>query len=371
MKKSLTILLSLISLSSLAADYGDLTDEEQVLLELTNYARAHPFESAKKLGIDVNEGLPDGTITNNPKQPLASDASAYKAAKDHCLDMMANNYWDHVSLDGRQFWNRMANAGYLGNPVGENISSTGDGQYSYELFYVDNGVDSKGHRTNMLNDRSTDAGFGGCEYFVEDFGSSYQPVITGVIYDDKNGDKFYSKGEGIGEVTITIGNKSSKSVRSGGYRIDATGNVTVTFTHPTAGSITKNVQVSNKNVKVDVLMTEFSNATSVPPVADGIINRYCATFDNSNLNIQCLNYYGTNYNVNLRYSGNNFIVSEVNKVLVLDPYNTGKASAICSTYNTTSKVINIPCVLYNNTSLNVNLSEQGNHFNLLNYSINQ
>ena len=46
-------------------------DYEQYLLELINRGRADPAAEAARYGIDLNEGLSPGTISSDPKQPLA------------------------------------------------------------------------------------------------------------------------------------------------------------------------------------------------------------------------------------------------------------------------------------------------------------
>jgi hypothetical protein len=42
------------------------TDYEQYMLELLNRARANPAAEAARHGIDLNEGLPAGTISTTP-----------------------------------------------------------------------------------------------------------------------------------------------------------------------------------------------------------------------------------------------------------------------------------------------------------------
>ena len=46
------------------------TDYEQYMIELINRARANPGAEAARIGVDLNEGIPAGTITTDPKQPL-------------------------------------------------------------------------------------------------------------------------------------------------------------------------------------------------------------------------------------------------------------------------------------------------------------
>ncbi len=54
----------------LSADL-EITGYSQLLIELVNRARANPAGEAALYGINLNQGLPAGTITPTPKQPLA------------------------------------------------------------------------------------------------------------------------------------------------------------------------------------------------------------------------------------------------------------------------------------------------------------
>lgn len=304
MKKILTLLFISYSCYINAApyEYGDISDEEQLNIEYTNQARAHPFNEAAKLMLDINEGLLPGTITNTPKQPLVSNSTLYKAAKDHCLDMMNTGVWSHTSADGREFYTRIYDAGWTGGyNIAENISSTGDGIWSYELFFIDKGVESKGHRLTMLNDQMNSIGVGSCEYLVQDYGDDGNIYVTGVVYNDINNDKLYSSGEGIGSVKIQIGNSSTLSGKAGGYAIKATsGTYDVIFTHPTSGSITKKVVVSNKNVKIDAILSDFTGTTTpVIPMNCSIYNMQTYV-----VSLPCVSVDNVNYKAELQNIGN-------------------------------------------------------------------
>jgi hypothetical protein len=61
----------------------NLADEEQLILELINRARANPEAEASRLGISLNASLPAGTITAAPKQPLAPNQQLQNASVGH------------------------------------------------------------------------------------------------------------------------------------------------------------------------------------------------------------------------------------------------------------------------------------------------
>jgi uncharacterized protein YkwD len=88
--------------------------------------------------------------------PYTFDAELALAAQLHAEDMVANDYFDHVSLDGRSFVQRASETDYAGSPVGENIAS---GQTTPEQV-MESWMGSDGHRRNILNASATDIGVG-------------------------------------------------------------------------------------------------------------------------------------------------------------------------------------------------------------------
>src|SRR6478735_4975947 len=56
---------------------------QQYMVELINRARANPTAEAARYGISLNEGLPAGTISTAPKQPLAINRYLTDGARTH------------------------------------------------------------------------------------------------------------------------------------------------------------------------------------------------------------------------------------------------------------------------------------------------
>ena len=88
------------------------TAVEQMILELINRARLDPAAEAARDGIDLNEGLPAGTISAGSKQPLAMNEILLTIARAHDQDMIANNYFGHIDSSGKDPSERMTAAGY-------------------------------------------------------------------------------------------------------------------------------------------------------------------------------------------------------------------------------------------------------------------
>ena len=110
------------------------------------------------------EGLP----------PLSVDASLASAARAHSEDMGLQDYFSHTGLDGRSPADRIADAGYAWNYMGENIAA---GQPTPEDV-IDSWMASDGHRANILNPNFCDIGVGYAyvadstyeHYWTQDFG---------------------------------------------------------------------------------------------------------------------------------------------------------------------------------------------------------
>lgn len=118
-------------------DEGDWIEDwvafEAEVLELTNEARA-------KGGCCGDEGCFD------PSSPLALDERLRTSARAHARDMAENEYFDHMSQDGRSPFDRIREAGYRGCALGENIAA---GQPT-PARVMDDWLHSPGHCANIL-----------------------------------------------------------------------------------------------------------------------------------------------------------------------------------------------------------------------------
>lgn len=89
--------------------------------------------------------------------PLAWLQPAANAAQAHSEDMARRGYFDHVSPDGRQPWDRLAAHGVSYRRVAENIAWT-PRQSARETLR--GWLDSPGHRANLDNCAYTHHGIG-------------------------------------------------------------------------------------------------------------------------------------------------------------------------------------------------------------------
>lgn len=193
---------------------------DRYFVELINRARLDPEAEAHRLGIDLNAGLPEGTITADGKQPLAVDPRLGAAAINHSQFVLASDDFSHSGENGSLPKDRIIASGYPsppGSAVGENLAMTGttlpltlDRQVIDELHR--NLFESPLHRENLFVETFREIGSGtttgvftkdGTDFnsavTTHDFAFSSErpgPFLTGVAYSDLDNDGTYSPGEG-------------------------------------------------------------------------------------------------------------------------------------------------------------------------------
>jgi hypothetical protein len=268
---------------------------EQAILELINRARLDPAGEAALDGIDLNEGLPAGTISAQSKQPLAMNDELLSAAIGHTQSMLANQFFDHVDpVTGTDPFQRIAAAGYDANPAGENIAVRGTSaavttalelQLHADLF-IDSTEPGRGHRTNIEDPGFQEIGVGEANgpftfspgqtfnsaMLTEDFGTlnaAPTQFLTGVAFNDNvTADKFYTVGEGRNSISVAVTGgptTTTGNTGAGGYSEQvAAGTQTITFSggDETTAVVLTAVIAAGTNAKVD-LMDQSTIRTSV------------------------------------------------------------------------------------------------------------
>ena len=101
------------------------SQHEQDLLKLINEARENPLAVATSLGMDAGQILQDlpelRDILIYGLPPLSFNENLYAAAGAHTMDMLENNYYSHISLDGRTYDDRIVEKGYVPTATGESL----------------------------------------------------------------------------------------------------------------------------------------------------------------------------------------------------------------------------------------------------------
>lgn len=270
---------------------GNPTGAEQQYLELINRARANPAAEGARLaastdpeivaaiaGFGVDLALFEAQMKALPAlPPLAFNEKLLAAARAHSQDMLAHAYQDHIGTDGSSTSDRISASGYDWSAYGENIFSYARSvSYGHAAFEIDWGGTPAsggmqvppGHRDNIHSPLFREIGVGvidgtngevGPQIVTQDFAAPLlvaQPLLTGVVYADANGNGFYDPGEGVGGVTISVAGASSYAISaaSGGYAVPLPNDGTYGVTFSGGGEPeVENVVVvaSGQNVKLD------------------------------------------------------------------------------------------------------------------------
>ena len=264
------------------------TVAETVMLELVNRARAAPSTEAALFGIDLNDGLSAGTISDTAKAPLAFNTNLIASSDTHSAWMLATGTFSHTGDGGSSAGDRMTAAGYSFNGSwtwGENISTAwATGPDSYLASRDDTTLitsaheglfKSSGHRTNILSEGFREIGIGqGVQtadgrqdhYVTQKFARSGSDLyITGVIFRDADGDAFYDAGEGVSGATLTLSNGTPVSAfASGAFTVPVSSAGTYTLTMSVAGEADRQstVTIGTENIKVDFDLPTSSSADS-------------------------------------------------------------------------------------------------------------
>lgn len=264
------------------------TAYEQYLLELINRARLNPVAEANLWGIDLNDGLAPGTITDAAKQPLAFNSLLIDASRGHSQWILDNDIFSHTGENGSDPGDRIRDAGYQftdGTTWGENLGfrgSTGTLDVGSNLEKINESLfTSFDHRQILLDNNFREVGLGALtgEYqgfnalvITEKFArTGSDAFLTGVAFDDLVLDNdFYTVGEGLGGVEVTAIRQSDNSTftatttTSGGYQIPLEPGVyDVSFAddNQILGS-SRQVQIGGENVKLDLDTSNLPSQTN-------------------------------------------------------------------------------------------------------------
>jgi Ca2+-binding RTX toxin-like protein len=229
--------------------------------------------------------------------PLAMNNNINTAADLHTDYQMDVNKLTHTGSGGTSAYTRMVNAGYDFNGSstwGENVGWVGlmgSNGYQDDIEAIHTRLmNSSGHRANILNSGFREIGIGidtgsfqgynsilATEDFAKANGNAF---VTGVAFDDKDGDRFYDLGEAFGAVTVTAVNSSTgakvstTSGSAGGYALKlAAGTYNLTFSASGYATKTSTVTIGSSNVKVDWIDPATSSTVTdpTPPPSTGTI----------------------------------------------------------------------------------------------------
>lgn len=288
----------------LTAAAGGPSAEAEYMLDLINQVRTNPQAAAVKLttnldadvqatlqyfNVDINKVRND-IASATPRQPLAWNDNLAAAATWQSQDQANTGVQSHSGSDGSNSTQRITRNGY------QNLSVEGENAYAYsksvdhamEAFLIDWGVDSLGHRNNILQPNANDqtsyqeVGIGiantnkpgfGPKVITQDFASrsDYKAQLLGVVYLDYNHDNSFSMGEGQGNLQIDATNLatnqtySAMSWDSGGYQLPLDpGQYKVVAHMGDKVFRTDYITMGTQNTKVDYNLSQTWVSSSTP-----------------------------------------------------------------------------------------------------------
>ena len=280
-------------------DWGGLTPEEQLVVELINRARMDPASEVARLNEPLASGIPSG-----PVEPLAVTRELSHAARGHSEDMDARNFFAHTNPDGQSPGARALEEGHGSSFVGENIGLIGSSSTSFDRqarteAHHANLWESDGHQRNLMAARWSEIGVGydygdhrfdsspnttfpGATFVTEKFGDRGHSYLTGVVIEDGDGDDFYDIGEGLGGVRITASDGrntfETQTWGAGGYSLRLVdGTYRVVFEGGGLDrSVTRDIVIAGANVKLDVVedagtVSVISRLSEPPPEASAVL----------------------------------------------------------------------------------------------------
>ena len=300
---------------------GNPSPEQQYMLELINRARADGGAEAARLQGWTDNGSPTffGGLQEGPPsingepftiantaQPLSWNSLLLNCAQGRAKFLNDNDQFfsgqNPHTFGGTTPEQRINAAGYpmnlsteyngphTGNgffPGPENVAeneSIGSGPFTgahlattmlqqHNDLFTDTTVPGRGHRMSMMLTYWREIGIGisagrdsgqsntwDSLYTVQNFGklANSTPFITGVVYQDTNGNGFYDPGEGIGGIRVDVPGSNFFAITSssGGYSVPVptNGNYTATFSGGALSNVQRPVTVANgSNAKLDLV----------------------------------------------------------------------------------------------------------------------
>jgi hypothetical protein len=277
-----------------------LTEQELHFLYELNRARSDPPGWAAEQGLGSRtggDGQPTTLVGVEPRPPLAMNETLVDSSGFKAEEMAAANYFAHQSQVAPNFYhpNELVR-NVFGYPLPFQVPAPGGGFFLFSddfnsvesiacgygpgtqnltqaihaltLLIVDAGVPSLGHRTHLLatNEFNTifseaGAGYGNnnaanCRNYWAFHTGVTDPAgqfLTGVAFDDGDGDDLFDPGEGLAGVTVSVGATQTTTNDAGGWSLPADDGLHAVSCQGGgfAGTGSANVAVSGANRQVD------------------------------------------------------------------------------------------------------------------------
>jgi hypothetical protein len=256
---------------------------EQLFIYDLNMARHNPAAYAQQ------QNLPVSLAGIAAQPPLAVNADLTASAEWHANDMATRSYFSHNTPDHPSIWpNRMAynfgyqlpswwsqgNPGWLNNNYIESIAAGTNidtASTALNLLLVDAGENPPGHRIQLLalqsfyqDNREIGVGFASTATSIYTnywsaqlaYTNASDQFITGVVYNDTNGNGRHDLNEGLAGVTVSANGVTTSTNAQGGWALPISGTPTLQVTASSgtfAGTATATLTLDGDNREIDFI----------------------------------------------------------------------------------------------------------------------
>jgi uncharacterized protein YkwD len=264
---------------------------EQYTVELINQARLNPHGEYSRLVTNAPANVQSALnffsvdlsllatqfAALTPVAPVAWNAALGDSSQTHTNLMLADDEQSHNLPGEPDLGGRFTAAGYTGfSTGGENIYAfASDAFFAHAGFFIDWGTGTggiqnpPGHRNSIMNAAFTEVGVGhvagtgdgsgpgspvGPNLVTHHFGNrfAYTSQVTGVVFNDSNGDAFYGMTEGVAGASISSGGTTTTGFSTGGYNLDLGAGVHELTFSSSLGTASLIVALGTENIKVDM-----------------------------------------------------------------------------------------------------------------------
>ncbi len=264
---------------------------ETVMLEYINRCRANPAAEGERTFEDRN--IPD-TVDRamyrremselSPAPPLVFDLRLIKASRWHSY---------YQTLHGQGHSEEAGKQGFTGASPGARIEAAGlragsgenvflgqkDPWYCHLGFVVDWGTGpggmqpARGHRRNIMDPEFRLAGVGAVPYegdtqfaTTHNLATARERFVGGVVLQDKNRNRFYDIGEGIGGVKLAVGEEQMASWFAGAFTLAIPTSDSLLVVELDGKRYAAMLPAGEENLKFDVFTSDlplFARATAL------------------------------------------------------------------------------------------------------------
>ncbi|MFQ5948088.1 MAG: CAP domain-containing protein [Acidimicrobiia bacterium] len=276
-------LIALVAGSGAASAAGteDVTADEQQFVYELNLVRRDPAAYAARVG------LADDLADVLPRPPLAISGPLSDSSSFHSEEMAAYGYIAHQSAETGEWPNKMARD--HGYPLAELFVD--DANYIESIHVgspilanvLQSLINSPSHRAHLLGERSffgnhREIGVGrsseGNYWTVHTaYEDTSDVFLTGVVFDDLNGNGRMDGGEGLGGVTVAAGELHTATNSGGGWSMRVGDDATYAVTASGggfSGTGSAMVQVDGFNVQVDFISGQGEGVVFAYRLCNGV-----------------------------------------------------------------------------------------------------